>query len=64
MTLSAGMPLALIFPDGDLGKDLFPLQFHVPTMIPDDGNEEIDDDYGYNRRYQDRNIKDLVFHES
>jgi hypothetical protein len=33
-------------------------------MIPDDGNEKIDDDYGYNQRYQDRNIKDLIFHES
>ena len=59
-----GNTLALIFPDGDLDKDLFPLQFHVPAMIPDDGNEEIDDDYGYNQRYQDRNIKDLIFHES
>jgi hypothetical protein len=33
-------------------------------MIPDDGNKEIDNDYRYNQRYQDRNIKDLVFHES
>jgi hypothetical protein len=57
-----GNPLAFIFPDGDFGKDLFPLQFHIPAMIPDDGYEEVDNDYCYYQRYQQRNIKDLVFH--
>ena len=55
-------PFALVFPDGDLGEDLLPLQSHIPAVIPDDGYEEIDNDYGNNQRYQQRDIKDPIFH--
>ncbi len=56
-------PLAFVFPDGDLGKDLFALQSHIPAVIPDDGYEEVDNYYGNNQRYQQRDIEDLVFHD-
>jgi hypothetical protein len=57
-------PLAFVFPDGDFGEDLFALQSHVPAVVPDDGNEEVDNYYGNNQRYQQRDIKDLVLHYS
>ena len=56
-------PLAFVFPDGDLGKDLLTLQSHIAAVIPDDGYEEIDNDYGNNQRYQQRDIKDSVLHD-
>ena len=53
---------ALIFPDGDLGEDLFPLQAHVAAVVPDDGNEEIDNNNCYDQSEKQRNIQDLIFH--
>jgi hypothetical protein len=55
-------PFAFVFPDRYLGKDLLPLQAHIPAVIPDDGYKEIDNYYGNNQRYQQRDIKDPVFH--
>jgi hypothetical protein len=59
-----GDPLPFIFPDGDFGKDFLPLQPHVTTVIPDNGNKKINDDYRKDKRHQDSNIKDLRFHHS
>jgi len=55
-------PLALIFPDSDLSKDLLPLQFHVPAVIPDNGHKEINDDDRYNQRHEQGDIQELMFH--
>jgi hypothetical protein len=57
-----GDAFALVLADGDLGKDLFPLQPHIPAVIPDDGDKKVDDDHCYYQRHQESDIKDLRFH--
>ena len=57
-----GDPFAFILPDGDLGKDLFPLQPHITPVITDDAHKEINDNYGDNYRKENGDIQDLVFH--
>jgi hypothetical protein len=48
----AGDAFALVLPDRYLRKDLFPLQLHVPPVVPDDGYEEINDNDPYDQRYE------------
>ena len=58
----AGNAFAFILPDGDFRKDLFPLQPHITTMVPDDGNKEVYNDSSDNYREENGDIQDLVFH--
>src|SRR6185312_6166406 len=57
-----GDAFPLVLADSDLGEDLFALEPHIPAVIPDNADKKIDNDYGNNHRYHQRDIKDPVFH--
>jgi hypothetical protein len=55
-------PLALILPDGNLRKDPFPLQPHIPAVVADNGNKKVNHYCPNNYRKKNSYVKDLAFH--